>query len=175
MDYKLTIIPSVSIHVPQSSGHSDFNQNKVATHPENMWKKSGCPIIYQGTNSVAELPNIFLGEEIMLHRYQFLEEITTLKMKQLFLNLLSSRYCRSWGPGEAKSSRSVCYSADPPQPQTKLKKAIQGDTKLNANNTAEMHLIVYLGQSNLERNDQSLWRPLRSKLITEEKHMQVSH
>lgn len=36
IDYKLTIIPSVSIYVPQSSGHSDFNQNKVATHPENM-------------------------------------------------------------------------------------------------------------------------------------------
>lgn len=36
IDYKLTIIPSVSIHVPQPSGHSDVNQNKVATHPENM-------------------------------------------------------------------------------------------------------------------------------------------
>lgn len=114
LDYKLTIIRSVSIHVPQSSGHSDFNQNQVATHPENMWKKSGCPIIYQGTNSVAELPNIFLGEEIMLHKNQFLEEITILKMKHFFLNLLSSRYCRSWGPGEAKSSSSVCYSAKPP-------------------------------------------------------------
>lgn len=90
-DYKLIIIPSVSIHVPQSSGHSDFNQNKVAIHPENMWKKSGCPIIYQGTNSVAELPNIFLGEEIMLHKNQFLEGITTLKIKHFLLNLLSSR------------------------------------------------------------------------------------
>lgn len=96
-------------------------------------------------------------------------------MKHFFLNLLSSRYCRSWGPGEAKSSSSVCYSAKPPQPQTKLKKAIQGDTKLNANNIAEMHLLVYLGQSNLEQNGQSFWRLLRSKLITEEKHMQVSH
>lgn len=93
-------------------------------------------------------------------------------MKHFFLNLLSSRYYRSWGPGEAKSSSSVCYSAEP-QPQTKLKKAIQVDTKLNANNIAEMHLMVYLGQSNLEQNGQSLWRLLRSKLITEEKHMQV--
>lgn len=91
--------------------------------------------------SGANLPNIFLGGELIPHEYKFLEEIY-MKIKQLLksYNFLSS-ILGIVGVKALESPKAIAVSATQPipKPQTKLKKAIQGDTKLAENSRAKMH------------------------------------
>lgn len=85
----------------------------------------------------------------MLHENQFLEQITTLKMKH-FLNF---EVLGNVGVEALERPKAVAVSATQQIPPNtdQAKESNPGGYNIICKHTAEMHIVAYLGQNNLKQ------------------------